>query len=342
MSKWGFLLCLQFIVVLSFGAEVDHFTNRYTEIKDSKEIINQKISLYLADVVYKHNKKNDICRQDQLIAGLRNVFNNHLKKAHFMEFLFESTSLDIKSVKKVNSIYKDWSFFNGAIINLQKDKIDSLVIFPLLKVGSVEVGFDKFEHLFGSGFKFFSEYYIDKKPMVEILKTNIKRERGFLGGSWYATGVFSFGDLVANFNGIRFWNDILGFGADILDQTVKPVISCLDGKYVKVNDLDISRYFDFGVDERVNCSQFATKSATIKINKLGFSKLCSNSSFEFLKLDRKYKQYSKYLLNKWGHVQVEFDEYFDNYGRISTSLRKKIRKEKFKKIRKNISRRMRL
>ena len=53
----------------------------------------------------------------------------------------------------------------------------------------------------------------------------------------YGTGVMSYGDLAANFNGMRFWNHILGKRKDILNQDLGPYVKCKDRKWV-VNKKD--------------------------------------------------------------------------------------------------------
>lgn len=67
-----------------------------------------------------------------------------------------------------------------------------------------------------------------------ILKENLRRnfyngakiELIVLGGNRFQTGVFSYGDLSAEFNGMRFWNHMLQLRDDILgsEQNLAPIL----------------------------------------------------------------------------------------------------------------------
>lgn len=164
---------------------------------------------------------------------------------------------------------------------------------------------DKFEHLFGRGFKYFQKYYLQKKPLEEIFKFGHRSERIFLGAN--TTGVYSYGDLAANFNGMRFWNHMLGKNDDILGEeyNIQPYIICDDGRWVQNNDINFLHYIDHSFDEAINCSKLRTKSLYKKVLKQirfleeteGKSFQCPIDSSPIPELLEKYQAYKNKILN---------------------------------------------
>ena len=72
----------------------------------------------------------------------------------------------------------------------------------------------------------------------------------------YGTGVMSYGDLAANFNGMRFWNHILNKNEDILGRPLGPYVLCENNKWVQGKSIDWKNYIDESFDESINCSLF--------------------------------------------------------------------------------------
>ncbi|HBA59230.1 MAG TPA: hypothetical protein DCZ92_00110 [Elusimicrobia bacterium] len=95
-----------------------------------------------------------------------------------------------------------------------------------------------------------------------VLKGGIFKEKTFLGGNALATGVFSYADLAANFNGMRFWNHMLQKRDDVLgpQHNAGPYLVCRDGKWARNAEkpLDFRVYVDATMQESTNCSKFAT------------------------------------------------------------------------------------
>ena len=73
------------------------------------------------------------------------------------------------------------------------------------------------------------------------------------------SGIFSYADLVANLNGLRFWNSILARKPDPIQKTVtvRPYIGCTNGKWKRLREFHWTDYVDPAWDEAVNCNIFA-------------------------------------------------------------------------------------
>ena len=100
------------------------------------------------------------------------------------------------------------------------------------------------------------------KTLTDVLKNGIFREKTVLGGNMVATGVFSYGDLSANFNGMRFWNHMLQKRDDVLgfEYNAGPYVRCEAGKWKTTEfKIDFRNYVDASMDESINCRKLATK-----------------------------------------------------------------------------------
>ncbi len=158
---------------------------------------------------------------------------------------------------------------------------------PSVRVGNNMVGIDKFGHFFDSGFRYFENAYelVETNPFLagedeEVSKPNtrvyttepprkafkdisyklskirlkqaigigVDEEEGSYGLS--RTGVKAYGDMTAEFQGLRFWTNLL--------MGPKPYLVCKAGKYTvnPARSIDFAEYVHPGWDEGINCSEF--------------------------------------------------------------------------------------
>lgn len=81
-------------------------------------------------------------------------------------------------------------------------------------------------------------------------------ERTFYGE--YSTGIFSYTDLTANLNGLRFWNEISALKPDPIafDVIPAPYIRCVDKKWLLSRAFDWQDYIDPIWGEALNCNAY--------------------------------------------------------------------------------------
>ena len=302
----------------TFSAEVDHYTAVDKEVVNALDILNQRANKYIGRAITRTNIVSENCNQEALYKSLKVYFANH-SKGQFSKDLLYDKSIPKTVIPLEESIYKDWSLWNGYLLGKKSAKDSPLALGPIVRLDDQLVGTDKFEHLFGMGFQYFDRYYNRGKALKSVLKYGVFLEKTILGGNSVATGVFSYADLSANFNGMRFWNHMLQEHDDILGAKYNegPYIQCVDNRWVKGVDLNFSNYMDQSIDESTNCSKFATKSATRKIKKLlkSQSKSCLNpkSIPEILNKyrvrlpkDRKGRTIYDFIINEDGHEKVSY------------------------------------
>lgn len=249
------------------SAEADNFTARSLPIVDVSNEINSKADFYLNKAIDEVNKTS-ACNEKALYAELRKYFSNHSKGELVKDILYHNI-VSIINLPLKSSIYEEWTVADGYLLGRKKAATSPLALSPLIKIGDQVVGVDKFEHMFGMGFTYFKKHYIDDKSLKNVLKNGIIKEKTFLGGNIFATGVFSYSDLSANFNGMRFWNHILQKQDDILgsEYNLGPYVFCAEGKWQANSKrlIDFKNYIDASMDESINCSKFAKSKSVIKI-----------------------------------------------------------------------------
>lgn len=270
MKKLFAIILLLISWTPAWAAEADHFSLPDGQIADITAEVNRLSNEGLAAAITDLNAQggcDDSRKSEELLyERLTDVFSNH-KKGQLVNTII-SGEIPRTVIPLKESIYSEWSIWNGFLLGRRGAAKSPLALFPLIKIGDTVVGVDKLEHMFGMGLRYFKGHYLEEKPLVSVLKGGIFKEKTFLGGNMLATGVFSYADLAANFNGMRFWNHMLQKRDDVLgaQHNVGPYLTCQAGKWVKNEErpIDFSNYVDATMQESMNCSKFATAAGARK------------------------------------------------------------------------------
>ncbi len=251
------LLCASSAV----ASEIDSFTLRYNELSDSSVTINTQANQLLAQGIEETNRLGS-CQKSSLFQNLRKRFNSIHKDGELIEYILQSPQINRHTPMRRDSIFRHHRLIDGQILARPSADRGGFGMGSTLRFQDHYIGSDKFEHMFGQGYRYFQNYHIKNKSLAYTLKLGIFKERTILGGNPLATGVFSFADLVANFQGMRFWNHILQEHEDILGENIGPYVACIENKWVAVKSIDFKKYVDAGFDEAQNCLTLSTNKAT--------------------------------------------------------------------------------
>ncbi|MFG1492525.1 hypothetical protein ABMA75_03085 [Halobacteriovorax sp. ZH4_bin.1] len=294
------------IFLVSFSTlalEVDSFTHRDEAISKEDALaqvnkyVNNKISSAVAeanhaDRIFGQRCSNYTIRRKikkKFVASLKGIFvtapiQRYIDKGKIgKEYLVKT--------RKKESIYRYIPLIYKPILNLTPYS-------PLLKVNDALIGSDKFSHMFNLGYLYFRkmEHGLSIK---EILRYGKNSERIMWGG--FFNGIVSNGDLVANFQGMRFYQHLFGKGIDPLtndDLEGDGIIKCINGKFQVVAEIDMAEFVDDGMDEGINCnsytSNFMRKNIKKAMDKIPMS--CPVEVDQCEALGEKYSHLSKYLL----------------------------------------------
>lgn len=254
----------------AYCSEADHYTVPESEIADITAELNAHAVRLTTGALDRLNAAGGCggdpsffggTDEEKLYDGLKSVFNIHGKSSLVDDILDGRMARTVIPLK--TSVYRDWDITSGIFLARSQ-----LTLAPNIKVGGLVIGVDKFEHMFGYGRRYFTRHYLKGMEMEKVLSLGAAAEKIYLGGNVMATGVFSYSDLSANFNGMRFWNHLLQKRDDILgkEYNLGPYIVCDAGRW-KMNPekpMDLSRYIDRTMQENYNCSKFATESGLAK------------------------------------------------------------------------------
>ncbi len=202
----GSILALGVLVLLladgTAAHETDQFTIRGHQIEDSTDELNAMFNQMLGEIA------------DRWLGGpdrrafANEVFNKmggitHLDK--YERWARKSPDVDKVHLSRQESIYRGGPFWETRVVYFYG-------LGPILRVNDHFMGVDKMGHFFSLGWKYYKRYMkgVEEDLVVGIGKRN---EAGIFG--FLTTGVYSNADLVANYEGFRFYRSL--FEDDIVE-----------------------------------------------------------------------------------------------------------------------------
>ena len=230
---------------LCFCGEVDHYLSWGQTLEDASPILNAKINEIINSTV-QSLPKDCSCKDaaGMVLSGLgvslNSNFEKWIKKTNKVDKFMPNIDLALRE-----SIFSDhnskWSQIERAFFTIQLDEI--------INVGGVYLGLDKLSHFSGSGYLYYQAYRISKKagnvdPIKMAIKVGITGEKTVIGRM--VTGVFSYADLEANFQGFLFGLDMC--------EGVDPFLQHSKNGWKFSRPFDIRSYVNPNWDESYNPS----------------------------------------------------------------------------------------
>lgn len=330
VSVWCSILCFFLLFGQGFwvgAAEVDSFTQRHEPLADVLVLVNAETQNRFWDAVDRTNrisknvamhrrppksthrlfsmkKGTDYCNSAHLYDALREEFGGAFV-GRFEEDLTESEVLPKRFIPREQSIYQDFIFKEAPTL------IAANRMSAILNMNQVLVGTDKFGHFFEEGWVYFEKTYIQEAPLSDAIFFGFLTESMIYGA--VTTGVFSYADLVANLNGMRFWNRVLAESPDILTgQRIRPYVGCINRQWQVQESFDWQEYIDLSWDETNNCVKFRNAQLLLKVKKRlrdlesasRKPSQCLVHQANWLATQKKYGNYFPYLINIEGHVPL--------------------------------------
>ncbi len=311
-----FVFIAIFIFQEGFAAEIDSITPRKLKLENSLTTINKIFNQRMQEGIQKANEKQDgFCDEDRLYTELRKaIFQSFtaswgLKGFDLDKQLRSLLDRQSYSLSLNDSIYRDIDYLEGFSLNVKE-------LSDVVNINGHLIGLDKMGHFFAEGWQYFELTHDKEQNIHQALAWGKEQETGKFG--YATTGIFSFADLAANFNGWRFWNKVLlqekdplkGILANFLNR---PYITCeiqiLDSmkkrKIVRAWEFntrfDLSDYVDGAWDEGNNCNSYQDPAIEAKVNSRikdvdpDFN--CPFIPEYCLASQEKYGDYTKYVLH---------------------------------------------
>jgi hypothetical protein len=124
-----------------------------------------------------------------------------------------------------------------------------------VQTNGIYFGIDKLSHFGSTGRRYLKHYleklekgYTKEEAVRSAIRFGLSNEAGILG--LWPSGVFSYGDMEANFQGFQFY-------LSLCLEAEKPLLEIVDGKWKLVSTPDIRKYVNPYWDETFNHSYFA-------------------------------------------------------------------------------------
>jgi len=326
MQKTFILLTLliNFLFQTGFAAEIDSVTPRKLKLQNSLTMINTIFNQRLQEGIQKANSRQEhiqdsdagnFCDQQVLYSELRKAIFQSLTASWGLKGYALDQQLRRLLVRKSyslslnDSIYRDIDYIEGFSLNLKE-------LSDVVNINGHLVGIDKLGHFFAQGWQYFELTHFKGQNINQALERGRQEEAGKFG--YNTTGIFSFADLVSNFNGMRFWNKVLLKQEDPLKSALanffnRPYASCdiqfmasIKNKKVRKawafnTRFNLSDYIDGSWNEANNCNSYADpiieQKVISRMKNIAPDFSCPDITEHCLDAKEKYGNYAKYVLH---------------------------------------------
>lgn len=223
------------------ATEIDDTTSYYWTIHDSEALLNLRTQELIQEGASRHYG----CDRRTLARQMGAVLVGNLFYGTVESFANNSALVDRVYIPAAESIYKNTPYSGGFV--------DTFVnLGPTVNVAGFHIGTDKLGHFMDMGYDLYLRSR-DGEGVLALLAQS-HREEGGLWGS-LMTGVKSYGDIAANFDGHRFWQDLI-------EEGPRGFFVCEGGRIKQVRDFKWSDYVSAAWTEAINCSSYWSDSYT--------------------------------------------------------------------------------
>lgn len=220
--------------------ETDQFSNRADPIADSTQVLNRKVNRAIARVVEKRRTGDD---RIAFVNALYGKLGGRFLVDRLEKWAIESPEVEKLKTGRYNSVYSGHPIWAVRVTKL-------FGVGQTMRVNNQLIGTDKLGHFVSQGRKYYRRFlYYDSEE--KAAKQSAFAEWAVFGQM--SNGNFSNADLVANYEGHRFFRSL--FEDDIVPG--KPAILRWEG-----NGWSIQRQFDWADhvneywDEALNINHF--------------------------------------------------------------------------------------
>jgi hypothetical protein len=181
--------------------ETDQFTNRLEPLPDSTAALDRQVNDALALIVARWRGPRDEARMVDLVY-------RRLGGLHWVDRI-EKWAMHAPEVARLETPRHD-SIYSGH--SLRATRVTALFgVGATLRVNGVLIGSDKLGHFFSQGRKFYKRWRLSHDEAAAAEQSAFT-ERALFGQ--FTTGDYSNADLVANYEGHRFYRSLFEDGID--------------------------------------------------------------------------------------------------------------------------------
>lgn len=234
----GLFMLLFCSAALSY--ETDQFTHRREQIADSQNLLNQKVHLAIGDSILGITDAN---YKLLIVNGIYHKLGGLSSIDKIESWAMHTDKIERLSISSDNSIYSDIPVWATRVAGLAG-------VGATIKVNGVLLGTDKLGHFFSQGRKFYLRW-LDMQDVEEAAERSAFTESAIFGKM--LTGSYSNADLVANYEGFRFYRSL--FEPDPLTGKAA-ILSWKDDHWAIHRPFEWSDYVNDYWDEALNINQY--------------------------------------------------------------------------------------
>lgn len=248
-----FLACLLSVLFSTTqnASEIDSFTDRDLLLEDSTPAVNRIINGYFEKAVDIANRARTC--DNRVINKALNDQIRGLLWSPIEDAITTSAIIDKRQSPVSESVYQDFSLLESPTL-----KIANLGV--LIRLGRHYVGSDKLNHFLQLGYDLFDRLHLRHKSLQQVMEWSSFTEATYYG--LLTTGIYSYGDLAANYDGLFFWERVTNTN---LPKGLAPYLECSNDVWQIVSPFDISDYVTAAWDEGVNCNGYKTNAMEKKV-----------------------------------------------------------------------------
>jgi hypothetical protein len=220
--------------------ETDQFYNRSQPIADSTEVLNRKVNETLTEIVENWQKGED---ERVFVNSVYNKLGGHHWVDKLERWAMKSPEVEKLETPRYDSIYAGMPFWSTRTTFF-------FGIGSTIRVNDQLIGSDKIGHFYSQGRKYYRrylKYQSEEKAAIQSAFT----ERAIFGSG--TTGSYSNADLVANYEGHRFYRSL--FEDDIVPGKAA-IIRWEDGKWIIQRAFDWADHVNEYWDEALNVNRY--------------------------------------------------------------------------------------
>lgn len=193
LGALGAVLSLSAVPIRAY--ETDQFSNRLEPLADSTAVLDERVNKSIADAVRSHEGSRNELR---VVDAIYHDIGGHHWVDKIERWAMNSEAVDRNTPDRYDSIYQGHPFWATRVAGL-------FGVGPTIKINGTLIGSDKLGHFLSQGRKFWRRYqrYLDEEKAANH---SAYTERALFGQM--TTGVYSNADLVANYEGYRFYRSL--------------------------------------------------------------------------------------------------------------------------------------
>jgi hypothetical protein len=247
---------LAFLVILfsvqAFGLETDNYLCWDRSLPNSRTEVNDFMVKKIKEALAKANLQETTLSCEEITFRIARQFKTTPTSKSLEEFVGEMLT-------KENIYPPQGKFLEMSILNNTRFYLKYSGLSPNLQINGYYFGADKLSHFASTGRRYFRRYLMMKKKgsteeeaARAAIRYGLLNEGSVLG--WWASGVFSYADMEANYQGLRYYLRMCTSGdSQYLYQNET-------GKWSLNLKPDLADYVSGHWDETFNQSFFSKKS----------------------------------------------------------------------------------